>query len=350
MSLNHMHNFKDIILKESATIIETLIAIDRGGCKTAFLADEDFKLRVSVSDGDIRRALIRGREMSDRVSGFGNDKPVYVNKNYDAGVVRNKLRDTMLNALPVVDENGVILDVLRISDLLTGPVKTPVVIMAGGLGKRLGSLCDATPKPMLRIAGEPILQHIINNLIRAGFINFFVSVNHKSDVIEDYFGDGANFGCHIEYVRETKKLGTAGSIRQLEGRINTDFLVINGDILTRANLMNMLSYHKDHKFDMTMGIVDHIVQVDYGVLEVEGGVIRSLKEKPVVNYKINGGVYCLSPHLIPRIPEDEYYEMTQLLDLPITVGSYEINDYWIDIGRMNQYETAEREFGRIFAG
>ena len=344
-----MHNYKDIIINKSATIIETLIAIDRGSCKTAFIVDDGNKLLASVSDGDIRRALIRGEELSSFVAGFANDKPVYVNQNYDAGFVRNLLRDTMLNAVPVVDNQGLILDVLKISDLVSGPVKIPVVIMAGGRGKRLGQLCDDMPKPMLRIAGEPILQHIITGLTRLGFINFYITVNHKSDVIEDYFGDGSHFGCRIEYIKETKQLGTAGSIRLLEGRVNTDFLVINGDILTRANLLNMLSYHKDNKFDMTIGAVDHVVQVDYGVLDVQDGLIRSLTEKPVAKYKINGGVYCLNPKLIKHIPKDEYFEMTQLLDLPITVGSYDINDYWIDIGRLSQYESAERDFRKVFA-
>jgi NDP-sugar pyrophosphorylase family protein len=254
----------------------------------------------------------------------------------------------MLNAVPVIDGRGVILDVLRVNDLVAGPVKTPVVIMAGGLGKRLGGLCDQMPKPMLQIAGEPILHHIITNFTRIGFVNFFISVNHKSEVIENYFNNGSKLGCNIEYVRETKRLGTAGSIRLLEDMISSDFIVVNGDILTRVNLLNMLTCHKDNNFDMTIGTVDHRVQVDYGVLDVEGGIIRALKEKPVVNYKINGGVYCLSPHMIGLIPKDEYFEMTQFLDLPITVGSYEINDYWIDVGQVSHFENAEKDFNNIF--
>ena len=344
-----MHNFEDIILRKSATIIETLIAIDRGGCKTAFLADSNRRLLASVSDGDIRRALIQGEELSACVGCVANYKPFSVKQGYDIGVVRGMLQNTMLTAVPVVDNKGVLLDILRINDFVSSPVRTPVVIMAGGLGKRLGKLCEETPKPMLKIAGEPILQHIIANLAKIGFFNIYISVNHKSKVIEDYFGDGSDFGCRIEYIRESKRLGTAGSISLLDGQIDTDFLVVNGDILTRANLMNMLEYHKENRFDMTIGTVDHTVQVDYGVLEVEGGIIRALKEKPVVNYKINGGVYCLSPHLIERIPKNEYFEMTQLLDQPITVGGYEINDYWIDIGRLSQYETAERDFQKIFS-
>ena len=343
-----MHNFEDIILRKSATIIEALVAIDRGGCKTAFLAGEDRKLLASVSDGDIRRALIQGEELSACVGCVANDKPITVKQGYDIGIVRDMLQKTMLTAVPVIDDQGVILDVLRINDLVAGPVGTPVVIMAGGLGKRLGKLCEETPKPMLRIAGEPLLQHIITSLTRIGFVNFYISVNHKSDVIEDYFGDGANYGCRIKYIHEQKRLGTGGSISLLDGLIDTEFLVVYGDVLTRANLMNMLNYHKENNFDMTIGTVDHMIQIDYGVLEVEGGVIRALKEKPVVNYKINGGVYCLNPQIIKRVPKDEYFDMTQLLDLPITVGSYEINDYWIDIGRLSQYETAERDFKKIF--
>jgi dTDP-glucose pyrophosphorylase len=343
-----MYNFNEIILKKSASIIDTLVAIDRGGCKTAFLADGDGKLYASVSDGDIRRALIQGEELSACVGCVANKKPLAIKQGYEIGVVREMLHAKMLTAVPVVDNDDVIIDILRINDLVAGPVQTPVVIMAGGLGKRLGRLCEEMPKPMLRIAGEPILQHIISNLTRIGFKNFIISVNHKSDVIENYFGDGSNFGCRINYIREPKRLGTAGSIRLLEGRVNTEFLVVNGDILTRANLMNMLDYHKQNAFDMTVGTVEHVVHVDYGVLEVDGGVVRALKEKPVMNYKINGGVYCLNPQMIERIPKDEYFEMTQLLDMPITVGSYDINDYWIDIGRVKQYETAERDFNNIF--
>jgi len=344
-----MHNYRDIIIHKAATIIEALIAIDRGSCKTAFLTDDNLRLIASVSDGDIRRALIKGEELSGVINGYANYKPIFVKHGYDVGVVRGMLRDTMLNAVPVLDDQGIIIDVLRISDLVSGPVSAPVIIMAGGLGKRLGNMCDETPKPMLRIAGEPILQHIITNLTRFGFINFFISVNHKSNIIENYFGDGSNFGCNINYIRETKRLGTAGSISLLEGKVDTDFVVVNGDILTRANLMNMLDYHTENKFEMTIGTVDHTISVDYGVLDVKDGRVKALQEKPVINYKINGGVYCLSHKLIGRIPKDEYFEMTQLLEMPISVGSYEISDYWIDIGRMSQYESAERDFSRIFA-
>ena len=345
----NMHDYENIVLKKSATIIETLIAIDRGGCRTAFLADDDRRLLASVSDGDIRRALIQGEELSACVGCVANDKPITVKQGYDIGIVRDMLQKTMLTAVPVVDRQGIILDVLRINDLVSGPVETPVVIMAGGLGKRLGHMCDETPKPMLKIAGEPILQHIITSLTRRGFVNIYISVNHKSDVIENYFNSGTNFGCKIKYIREHKRLGTAGSLSLLDGLIDTDFLVVNGDVLTRANLMDMLNYHKEHRFDMTIGAVEHKVQVNYGVLEVEeGGGVRALKEKPVVNYKINGGVYCLSPQIIRRVPKDEYFDMTQLLDMPINVGSYEIKDYWIDIGHINQYETAERDFKKIF--
>ena len=344
-----MRNFEDILLKKSATIIETLIAIDRGGCKTAFLTDERRKLYASVSDGDIRRALIAGAELSAPAGGIANKNPFSVNDHYDVGAVKNLLQKNLLNAVPVIDKQGVVLDVIRINDLVAGPVKNPVVIMAGGLGKRLGNLCTETPKPMLRIAGVPILQHIIANLTRTGFVNIYISVNYKSDVIENYFGDGSNYGCNITYIREPKRLGTAGSIRLCEGLIDTEFLVVNGDILTRANMMDMLKSHNDSRVDMTVGVVDHTVQVEYGVLEVEGGLIRALVEKPVMNYKINGGIYCLNPYLIELIPKNEYFEMTQLLNIPLTVGSYEINDYWIDIGQVNQYELAEREFTNIFS-
>ena len=343
-----MHNFEDLLLKKSATIIETLIAIDRGCCKTAFIADENRKLLASVSDGDIRRALIQGKELSACVGCVANKKPFSVKQGYDAAAVKSILQKKLLNAAPVVDEQGVVLDVLRINDLNTGPVSTPVVIMAGGLGKRLGSMCAETPKPMLRIAGEPILQHIIANFTKLGFVNFIISVNFKSEVIENYFGDGSKFGCHISYIRETKRLGTAGSISLCEGVIDTDFFVVNGDILTRANLLNMLSYHVDNHFDMTVGAVDHTVRVEYGMLDIEGGVVRALREKPMLNYKINGGVYCLSPAMIERIPKGEYFEMTQFLELPIKIGSYEIKDYWIDIGHLPQFEAAERDFNRVF--
>jgi len=343
-----LKNYESILLKNTASIIDTLIAIDRGGCKTAFLIDDERRLCASVSDGDIRRALIQGAELSECVGCFANREPFSVKRGYDAVMIKRVLQRNLLNAIPVLDERGVVLDVLRINDLICGPIKTPVVIMAGGLGKRLGNMCEQTPKPMLRIAGEPILQHIIASLTRTGFTNIFISVNHKSEVIENYFGDGTNFHCHINYIREPKRLGTAGSIRLCEGLIETEFLVINGDILTRANLMNMLNYHVANGHDMTVGAVNHSIQVEYGVLDIDGGVVRGLKEKPSLNYKINGGVYCLSPGMIGLIPKDEYFEMTQFLSMPIKAGSYDINEYWIDIGHLSQFETAEREFNNIF--
>ncbi|MDR3120704.1 MAG: NTP transferase domain-containing protein, partial [Clostridiales bacterium] len=270
-----MLNFAEIVLKKDATIIQALVAIDRGSCKTAFVADSDGKLAAAVTDGDIRRALIRGAELSAPIEGVANSSPISVNQDYRCARVRELMQANLMNAVPVVDGRGRIIDVLRLNYLVVEANQTPVVIMAGGLGRRLGALVEDIPKPMLKVAGEPILQHIIGNLTRFGFANIFLSINYKSNVIENYFGDGSNFGCNIQYIRESKRLGTGGSIRLCEGLIRTDFLVINGDILTKANLMKMLRFHVDNRFDMTVGTVNHTVNVDYGVLEVEGDTIRA---------------------------------------------------------------------------
>ncbi|KNY28619.1 nucleotidyltransferase family protein [Pseudobacteroides cellulosolvens] len=227
-----------------------------------------------------------------------------------------------------------------------------VVLMAGGRGNRLKPLTNEIPKPMLKVGNKPILQIIMELFKSYGFENFIISINYLADIVEGYFGDGGSFGVNIEYFRESKGLGTAGCIRHLKKYLKKPFYVMNGDVITKLNVESMMKYHIDNKFDLTIGVKKYQYTLPYGVVNTDGGKIKSIVEKPVESWQVNGGIYCLMPHIIDLIPEDESFDITCLIEKCINnganVGAYEINDYWVDIGHIEDYYKANHEYAYIY--
>ena len=344
-----MINYKNILITRNSTIIQALYAIDKGDCKTAFIVDGMGRLIGSITDGDIRRALIAERELSDEIGPYINVNPLVLTEGYSKKKAHSIMENNVIGALPVVNSQNAVIDVIRLHDLYQKQHNTPVIIMAGGLGSRMGSLVSEVPKPMLEIAGEPILLKIINNFKKFGFNNIHISVNYKSDIIESFFGNGDDFGVSITYIRENKRLGTGGSIKLcVDTRDNVPIIVINGDVLTNANIMDMLNFHISNQFDMTVGTVSHDINMEFGVLEIENNIVKRIVEKPTYRYMLNGGIYCLNSSVKELIPNNEYFNITSLIDKNINVGSYLINDYWIDIGKISQYNKAQEDYREIF--
>lgn len=224
-----------------------------------------------------------------------------------------------------------------------------VVLMAGGRGNRLKPLTNEIPKPMLKVGNKPILQIIMELFKDYGFKNFIISINYLADIVEGYFGDGSNFGVNIEYFRESKSLGTAGCIKHLKKSLKKPFYVMNGDLITRLDVGKMMKYHMDNKFDITIGVKKYQYTLPYGVVNIEGGRIKSIVEKPVESCQVNSGIYCLMPHIIDLIPHDEIFDITSLIERCINiganVGAYEIKDYWMDIGHIEDYYRANLDLG-----
>jgi NDP-sugar pyrophosphorylase family protein len=219
--------------------------------------------------------------------------------------------------------------------------------MAGGRGERLRPITDAMPKPMVRVAGRPILERIVLHLVGFGFRRVFVSVNYMSDVITEYFGDGSRFGCRIEYLHETEPLGTAGALSLLPDLAEHPILVLNGDLLTQADLGALLRFHERYSLKATVGVREYVHNIPFGVIEMDGHRVVGLSEKPTQVWLANAGIYCIDPDLPQRTPQRAFFNMPDLvadcLDQSEPVGGFLIEGDWVDVGRLDELRRARGE-------
>jgi len=226
------------------------------------------------------------------------------------------------------------------------PLPVQAVVMAGGKGTRLHPLTAETPKPMLRVGERPVLEIIIGQLREAGIKQVKVTTHHKSEKIEEHFGDGKEFGIELSYVEEDRPLGTVGGLGLLEIPQETT-LVINGDILTRVDFRAMLAYHREHQADLTVAVRQYDIKVPYGIIECEGSMVRGVSEKPLLGFFVNAGIYLLEPGVYQFIPSGQRFDMTELIQRVLregrTVVSFPIREYWLDIGQREDYEQAQEE-------
>ncbi len=354
VSYMYRDDVKDIQVSPDFSIKEAMKAMDSSSMETILVIDENQRLIGLVSDGDIRRAILSGVELNEKIGRI-------MNQNFTAVPCSTPIKDIIrlmkkhyFKQMPIVDEDRKVIDIVLLKDIITQKSKDNyVVLMAGGMGSRLRPLTDDLPKPMLKVGEKPILEIIMNQFKNYGFTNFIISINYKADIVEGYFGDGSDFDINIQYVRETKRLGTAGCLKLIEQSLSKPFYVMNGDLLTRLDFEDMLKFHVANKFDMTMGVRQYEYQIPYGVIDIDGNSISAITEKPVNNCTINAGVYCVSPELIEYIPKNEYYDITSLITTCLhdrrKIGSYHIKDYWMDIGRIEDYNKANTEYESIFS-
>ena len=348
-----MKNLDNILVCESTTLLETLNAINLNEKGTAIVVDKENKLLGTITDGDIRRAILEDISLNASIKNIYNKKCICFNESYDLTKAMQYFTKS-IKLIPIIDKNQKVASYLELTDVLLIESKDNyVIIMAGGLGTRLKELTKSTPKPMLKVGEHPMLQHIINNFKQYGYDKMLISVNYKADIIENYFQDGCAYGVKIDYIREKKRMGTCGGIKLAKEYLNAPFFVTNGDIFTNLNVEDMMNFHIKNAFDITVGVRKHSFQIPYGVINSENDVIRSIEEKPTMDYLINGGIYCVNPHVIDYIPDDEYYEITDLINRCIQegkkVGSYEIRDYWMDIGRIEDYYKVNEDVYDLIA-
>jgi len=349
-----MKNYQQILLSPRATIRKALEIIDSGSMKIALVADENEKLLGTLTDGDIRRTILNGSGLDDSIETIYNRTPTTCGVNDSKEKILQLAVARKLYQIPVVDDEGRIVGITEVDELLKPAHRTnKVVIMAGGLGTRLSPLTDTTPKPMLHVGNKPILETIIENFSKYGYTDIILSVSYKSHVIEEHFGDGAAFGVKIEYVHESKRMGTAGALSLVRGRLTEPFFVMNGDLLTNINFEHMHDYHLSHHAVATMAVREYDFQVPYGVVNVQDGKIASIEEKPIHKFFISAGIYIFSPQALAHIPDDELFDMPTLFEKIIAKGnkaaSFPIIEYWLDIGRMSDYERANNEYGGVFS-
>lgn len=348
-----MKDLKKFIVQNSATVLATIKFITDTGSRFAIVVDENQKLQGVVTDGDIRKGILGGLDLNSSVINIMNKNPKYLLQGYSHSELIRTLKKHKIKQLPVVDINFKVVDVFANNDSLLGIERlNPVVLMAGGLGSRLGDLTSSCPKPLLKIGDKPILEIILENFIEYGFTNFYFSVNYMSEQIEDFFKDGSDWGVSISYIRETKKLGTAGGLGLAEFNNDQPIIIMNGDLLTKVDFGHLLDFHEHSKSEGTMCVRKYDFQVPYGVIEAEDDNISRIVEKPVHAFFVNAGIYVLNQGLIRFIQKNEYMDMTTLFELAKSRNNklkvFPIHEYWLDIGRLEDFEKAQMDFNVFF--
>ncbi len=344
---------KNYLIQENTTIQEALRIIDKGAMRIAIVLDEDTRVIGTLSDGDIRRGLLNGLSLEDNIEHIYYKEPTLANINDSKELIIQKAIRRQIYQIPIVDNDGKLVKIEELSNLLkTNAKNNRVILMAGGLGTRLRPLTENLPKPLLKVGNKPILETIIENFAKYGFINITISVNYKADMIKEYFGDGSKLGVNIDYVEESKRLGTAGALSLIKERPQEPFFVMNADLLTNVNFEHLLDFHMMEHSVATMCVREFDYQVPYGVIEMDGSRIVSIEEKPVHKFFVNAGIYMLSPQVFEYIPKNEFYDMPTLFEDIIKDRlksiSFPVHEYWLDIGRIDEFEKANKEFTEVF--
>jgi|SRR5665213_986304 len=340
------------VVAEDTALIETLRRIDEGNLQLA-VVERDGKIVGTVTDGDVRRALLSGVGLDASVARVMNRNPIVAPIGISNAAALTLMRRHGIHQLPIVDGEGRVSEVKLIDDLAVVPSDEHwVVLMAGGLGSRLKPLTDETPKPLIRVGDKPILETVLTGFVKAGFGKFFISINYKADMIREYFGDGSAWGVDISYLEERDRLGTAGALSLLPERPKQPFFVMNGDLLTTVNFEQMLKYHREHRAFSTVCVREHSVTVPFGVVDFDDHRLLGIREKPTQKFFVNAGVYLLDPGVLDHLTPNASVDMPSLIETTIAGGKtsvvFPLREYWIDVGRLDDLQRASDEFHRIF--
>ncbi|WP_025678722.1 nucleotidyltransferase family protein [Paenibacillus massiliensis] len=347
-----MNFWHKALLQSNQNLLNTMKVIEESSLQFAAVIDEDWKLLGTVTDGDIRRGILRGEGFEVSITSIMNSNPITAQSGKEPHIYKQIMKSKMLRQLPIVDERNRIVDILFMDKLDEISNKNSVVLMLGGLGTRLRPLTNDIPKPMLKVGNKPILETIIESFKQYGYSHFIFSVNYKKEVIQSYFQNGEAFDVQIDYVEEEKRMGTAGALSLLKDRPEAPFFVMNGDLLTQVNFEHLMQFHLLHNSMATMCVREYEYQIPYGVVETEGTNLIKIKEKPVHRSFVNAGMYVLNPEALDYIPKNEFYDMPSLFEQLISKGkvsaAFPIHEYWLDIGHLTELERAGREYTKIF--
>ncbi|WP_442594279.1 nucleotidyltransferase family protein [Neobacillus sp. D3-1R] len=348
-----MKGWEKVKVSPHASIRETLKVIDDSSIQIALVVNHKNQLLGTVTDGDIRRGMLKGIPLDDLVTQVMNSNPTTAAYFDNKESLLLKLKSKKLHHLPIVNDQNQLVGLQMLDDLITTSQKDNIVVlMAGGLGSRLMPLTKNCPKPLLKVGKKPILETIIGNFIESGFSKFYISVNYKSEMIKDYFGDGSNLGIDIQYINEEKRMGTAGALSLLLNRPDKPFFVMNGDLLTKVNFRLLLDFHNENKSHATMCVREHDIQIPYGVVKLDNQRLLAIDEKPIHRSFVSAGIYVLDPVALDYIPKDSFYDMPTLFERLIENNKnssvFPIREYWCDIGRIDDYNKANQEYEEVF--
>lgn len=348
-----MKNWQNTLVAANVTLHSALATINEVGCQMVLVVDDQQRLLGTLSDGDVRRALLRGIALSASVSEAMHRTPTVVQADDDREIRLAVMKRLGLHQLPVVDTHDRVVGLEVVDDFLNAPEREEwVVIMAGGLGSRLKELTRETPKPMLKVGSRPLLETIIRSYAEQGFRRFYLAVNYKAEQIEAHFGDGSSLGVDIRYLREEQRMGTAGALSLLPERPTTPFIVTNADLLTKEDYAQMMDRHVESGAQATMAVREYEMQVPFGVVRLHDGAIERIEEKPVQRFIVSAGIYALSPQALDLVPRDQFFDMPALFDAMLQARMatrvHQIDDYWLDIGRLPDFERANSDFHKLF--
>lgn len=339
---------KNYFISPDASLIECIRNMDITGAGIALAVDSELRLIGTVSDGDIRKALVKGCPLDSSIATHINRNCFYVLPTVPRAEVLDIMQARRFEQVPIVDEQGKVIGLHLLHDIL-GNIARPnwAIVMAGGQGVRLQPLTKNTPKPMIRIAGRPLLERIVLHLVSHGIRRIFLAVNHLAQVIEDYFKDGSKYGAKIEYLREDEPLGSGGAIALLPEIPEHPFIVMNGDLIVDTNFADMIEFHNQNDFYATMGVYSYFHQVPFGCVEIQDNRLAGLEEKPVIEKMVNAGIYVLSPLAVSAIPKNTHFPITTLFEDAIknnlVCGTFLVDTEWLDIGSPQQLRQARGE-------
>ena len=341
----------DLSVAKGIPLRDVISAIDRNGVGLALLLNADGRLLATVTDGDIRRAMLAGINLGDSLErmlawrdGVARQEALTALVGAGSKELLALMANSTLRQIPLVDAEGVVVDVALWDELVKdSELGINVLVMAGGYGKRLRPLTEHLPKPMLPLGGKPLLERMVGQLKQAGVKRLSLSTHYKAELIAAHFGDGREFGVEISYLTEEQPLGTAGALALMEGS-SEPLLVVNGDIVTNIDFRAMVDFHHEHRADLTMAVREYRLRVPFGVVDIDGVRVSRVTEKPEVDYFINAGIYLLNPGVREFVPLDQACDMPDLIERLIAAGrtvvGFPVREYWVDIGHIEDYERA----------
>ncbi|MEQ8523513.1 nucleotidyltransferase family protein [Gracilimonas sp.] len=346
-----MRHYKEHLIPTETPIREALEVLEKlSHDAISFVVDKDDRLIGSLTDGDVRRGLIKGAGLDQPVDDIIQSNPRFIRKGDQDIQKVIEYRENDFKIIPILDHQDRIVNVINFGELKSY-LPVDVVVMAGGKGTRLRPLTEKTPKPLLKVGDKPILEHNIHRLSLFGMDDFWITVNYLGEQIEEYFGNGNQKNLNINYIWEDEPLGTIGSVSKIENFIHDYVLVTNSDVLTNLDYEDFFIRFIEEDADFAVVTIPYKVDVPYAVLETSNGHVMNFKEKPTYTYYSNGGIYLMKREVTEGIPKNSFYNTTDLMERLIAEGkkvlSYPLSGYWLDIGKPEDFEKAQEDIKTI---
>jgi len=342
-----IQDIKKISVKPSIPIKDAVRILNDGHCRIIFVVDDENKLKGVVTDSDVRRSLLKGLSFDLPICEIMVTNPVVSSPEMNDQSIMSLMKTTKCYEIPVLDQHKRIIGLRTIDAFMRQKLQAHVVVMAGGLGTRLMDLTKVTPKPLLPIKGKPILFIILDQLIDAGFTKITLALNYKANMVIDAVNSVPDYKCLVNFIVEKKRLGTAGPLSLLDKSISNPFFVINADLLTNVDFTALLRFHETEGNQLTMAVREEGYRVAFGVVTLNGTKVLGVKEKPVQKCFVNAGMYVINPSILSLLQSNSFCDMPDFINKVVSnekqVGSFPIHEYWLDIGKYDELEKAQKD-------